>query len=364
MEKRIVIACGGTGGHLYPAIALAEQIEERVAGVQCVFAGHGLSHNPYFRKELLQEDVAAAPLSLSLSSSLPRKVFYFCKETVRGVREGHTLLHQMNPKLVIGFGSYHTFPLLLSTVYSRVPLYLFAGDIIPGKVVRLFSRFATATGCFFPDAKRVLKGQVLQQYLPLRRSMGNTVGVYDSKLHYGFDPKKPVLLIMGGSHGAKFLNELILKECNTLDPDVQLLHIVGFKADIEAITSRYASKGRVAKVLAFEKNMALAFQAADLLLARAGASTLAELLTFQVPSILVPYPHAAEDHQKANAHYFMRQNACFVHEEKDPPIRLLESIKRLLCKVEREKMKRAQLALWHELHQNELLNKIIEQVNV
>lgn len=362
MEKRVVIACGGTGGHLYPAIALAEQLEERIPGVRCIFAGHGLSHNPYFRKELLQEDVTAAPISFRPGISLPGKLLRFCIDTMQGVQEGRALLRGVKPGLVIGFGSYHTFPLLLSTASSRIPLYLFAGDAIPGKVVRFFSRWAVATGCFLPEARRALKGAVIQQYMPLRRDMRKKLSSHECKVSYGLDPDRPVLLVMGGSNGAKFLNEFMLKEVERLDPQLQILHIVGLKGDLDGVQSFYAAKRRLAKVLPFEMNMACALQAADLLLARAGASTLAELLTFQVPSVIIPYPHAADDHQKANGRYLARHDACYLHEEKEPPLNITQSLERLLKGATRDKMKKAQRNLWLELNQDELLNQIVERI--
>lgn len=160
---KVLFAAGGTGGHLLPAQALAHQLQEKNEGLELLFAGALLSTNPYFDRETFPfQDVA---------STTPFRGGFFKKMgsflvLLKGIWESWVLLCREAPDLVVGFGSFHAFPLLCAAVIKRIPLVLFESNAAAGKVIRLFSKKADFTGIYFPQAKKGLKGTTYEVEIP------------------------------------------------------------------------------------------------------------------------------------------------------------------------------------------------------
>lgn len=303
MHKKILIAVGGSGGHVYPAISLAQAIHDKNATVEIVFAGGGLATNKFIDRHTYK--TIDIPCGQVLTHN-PWRMALGALELCRGILKSRALLHHYNPDLVVGFGSYHSFPILSAAKLSGYPYILHAADSIPGKVVRLFSKGALMTGIHFPVASSLLKGHAVKVGIPLRQGFSKgAISRSQACRYYGLDEQRPVVLVFGGSQGARKLNNLLVDALDKLKPtsELQFLHLVGKDALVDEIQRVYDSKGITAHVKAFESRMDIAWSAATVALVRAGAGTIAELIEYEVPSLLIPYPHAADRHQELNAQY-------------------------------------------------------------
>ncbi len=296
--RKILIAVGGSGGHLFPAQAFADKhLKEQ--DCEILFAGAKLSENRYFHKEkYAYKDVRSATpfggVKKTLSSIFP---------LLQGVKESLKLLEEFSPDCVIGFGSFHAFPLLTAATLKKLPLILFESNRIPGKVSRLFSRFAKVTALYFPEAAKSLKGEHAFVEMPMQYQC--TQGdPEEARRYFGLDPSLPTLLVFGGSQGALAINALLMQVVEERSEiPFQVIHFVGKEEACQEIRKHYEAFQVPACVKAFEPRMDLAYFAATLAITRSGAATLAELLTFKVPSVIIPYPHAAEGHQLENAKF-------------------------------------------------------------
>lgn len=303
-KKKVLIAVGGTGGHVFPALTLARQLKARDKLLEILFVGGGLSKNRYFEKESFPyKDVSCGTLSLSKPLQTCRNVFRIMK----GIWQSRRAIREYKPDVVVGFGSYHTFPALIAAKMAGSPLVLHEANRIPGKVNRLLSPYAAITGVHFSDTAKRLKGNVEEMPIPLRDGYRKgTTTKAKARSHYGLDPAKTTLLIFGGSQGAQALNRIVSEAVQALPAGkFQLLQFTGDPQTAKQLSDLYAKKGISACVKEFENRMDLAWQAADCVIARSGAGTLAEQLEFEVPGILIPYPHAADNHQESNADFMV-----------------------------------------------------------
>ncbi|MDR3623711.1 MAG: UDP-N-acetylglucosamine--N-acetylmuramyl-(pentapeptide) pyrophosphoryl-undecaprenol N-acetylglucosamine transferase [Chlamydiales bacterium] len=304
--KKILIAVGGSGGHVIPAHALAQQLQKRDAETDILFAGSGLSKNTYLEHTCYpKRDIVGPKLSLrSPISSLMN-----CAQIVQGIREGKKLIDQFSPQVIVGFGSFHTLPMMLAAVIRSIPIVLYAADTVPGKVVRLLSSFADVTATHFPDAFSHLRGYKHLVSHPLREEFVMGSQSKERAYHYfNLDSNKHTILVFGGSQGALYINKLMkdafLRVKERL-PSFQVIHFTGSLKWTEELEVFYKRHGISAVIKEFEPRLDLAWQIADMSITRAGASTIAEQIAMEVPGILIPYPTAADNHQNKNADYMM-----------------------------------------------------------
>jgi len=307
MSKKVVITVGGTGGHVYPAIALARQLIHEDPSIQLLFIGGGLSQNRYFdQKTFSFLEIACS----TLSKNQLRRFFQGIGKISKGLWQSYRYLKKFKPHLVVGFGSYHTLPLLAATKLSGIPMILHEQNSVPGKVNRFFSRSAVTTGVYFPQSAQFFKGRTEIVGMPLREGYQNlNLSKSAAKSLYQLDPQRLTLLVFGGSQGAQSVNTLFSESIRFLPTEItqgiQILHFTGETANLEEIQKRYHDQGILAVVKTFEPQMDLAWRAADLMISRAGAGTIAEALAFEVPGILIPYPHAMDNHQEKNADFMV-----------------------------------------------------------
>ena len=207
-SKKIVFAAGGTGGHLFPAQALAEQLLRQKADIELLFAGAKLSENTYFDKTKFayQDIISATPFRGGLLKALKSLAILF-----RGIRESIRFLNQQKPDVVVGFGSFHAFPVLCAAALKRIPIILFESNAIPGKVIRLFSKRALLTGIFFSEAQNHLKGKTVDVEIPKKNIHSRTtMHQQEARRLFQLDPNRLTLLVFGGSQGAKNINQLVI----------------------------------------------------------------------------------------------------------------------------------------------------------
>lgn len=288
MKLRVLIAAGGTGGHLFPAQQLCELLLKE-GDCDLFFAGYKLQDSPFFKKEKIPfQEIASAPT---------KEIFPFLKAVWKGFWQSVALIRRFKPAVVVGFGSYHSFPLLLAAALLRKKLVLFEANCILGKVNRLFIPAAEKIACQFPIKNRK---SVLVPFLPWMKR--RDWEVEEARKAYGLNVSRFTILVFGGSQGAAFLNGEFPKAAALLHQkgyDFQVVHLTGIGGKAEYLNP--------AAVKEFEKEMPQAYAAADLVVCRSGAGTMAELIRFQKPALLIPYPYAAEDHQKINGQFLTQK---------------------------------------------------------
>lgn len=302
MSHRLVIAAGGSGGHLFPAMRLASILQERLPDLSLLFVGGGLKHSPYFdRHRFDYGEITSAPWrGMSVSS-----LWQLCYSNSRGVAEAWQLLRRFAPTAVIGFGSYHTLPAMLAVFAQRHRLFLYEANTVPGKVNALFSRYAHATAIQFPSAAALLRGSSKHVAVSGRSFPEISTAMREKALrHYGLEPGRPTILIAGGSQGAIAVNSMAIAALTPPPCPLQVIHLAGRQAPIAEYAAAYHINGVPACVLPFEEQIELALAAADLFIGRAGAGTIAELLQARLPAILIPYPWSSDQHQEHNARFF------------------------------------------------------------
>lgn len=307
MKKKVLITVGGTGGHLFPAQALAKQLLERRSDIDLLFAGGGLSKNRFFDRHTFPfEEVSSA----SPNFRSPLKLITGGFHIGMGVLQSRKILKKFDPDLVVGFGSYHTFPTLLAAQWASVPIVLHEANSYPGKVNRFFSKRVEVACIHFPETKRWLKGNTKEVELPLRDGYRpDAARRAEAFKYFGLNPSQLTILAFGGSQGAKAINRLftetMVRHLSRESIDIQVIHLTGDAALSTEIRQLYEDNGLKACVKEFESKMDLAWQAADLMISRSGAMTIAEQMQMEVPGILIPYPYAMDNHQEYNADFIV-----------------------------------------------------------
>lgn len=249
--------------------------------------GKDLDRNPYLDSSGIS--IPAAPLTKPFT-------------IVRGVLKALRWLRKIKPRVVVGFGSYHTFPVLVAATILRIPIVLYEPNAVFGRVNKLFA----------PLAKKILtQFPITKEAIPIARCYPKDQ-YEEAKAHYGFTEDKPVVLVLGGSQGARAFDAL------SFPPTVQVLHLAGTRGPCEDLAAKYKAEGVYAHVLPFEREMARAWLAADYAVCRSGAMTLGEHLHYRVPTLFIPYPSARDDHQWVNAVYAQQRfGGSLVMREKD-----------------------------------------------
>jgi len=328
---RIVIAAGGTGGHLYPGIAVARRFAARCPNTAVLFVGHtgGLEERLLPREGFRLHTVTVQALKGRSRLAQSRALGALGIGTVQAMR----LLWRVRPHLVIGAAGYVMGPVVLAATLLRVPRVIMEQNLVPGLTVRALARCAQRVFTSFPESAAYLPGRPVQcTGTPVRDEICQVGAAQprraDGPLH---------LLVFGGSQGAHRINQAMIQAAPLLaahQPGLCLVHQTG-EADCSEVTQAYAQVGLQAEVQPFLHDMAERYRWADLVLCRAGASTLAELTTCGKPAILVPYPYAAEDHQRHNAMALQRQGAAQIILDADlTGTRLYEVLEPLLGQPE------------------------------
>jgi UDP-N-acetylglucosamine--N-acetylmuramyl-(pentapeptide) pyrophosphoryl-undecaprenol N-acetylglucosamine transferase len=340
---KILIACGGTGGHLFPGIAVAEALRARDHEVLMLISekkvdAEASAKYPHLRFETMP--AVAKPPTLS-----PRMLPFLWK-TWRSISHCKTLLRDFRADAVLGMGGFTSLPPVAAGHKLGLKTFIHDSNARPGRANVLTSRFCSqvflgldAAKGFFPQRETVTTGT------PVRPEIISLPSRDEAAKVFGLDPEKITILVTGGSQGARRLNELSAEAAGQLPPDTQVLHIAG-ALDFERV-SQIAHGRENHKVLGFCDQMPAAYAVADLVIARAGASSLNEIAMCGLPSILVPYPYAADDHQTPNAEVFAAAGAAELIQERDLDAEKLASLATSILRdlPTRERMAKAARAL-------------------
>ncbi|MDD4932662.1 MAG: undecaprenyldiphospho-muramoylpentapeptide beta-N-acetylglucosaminyltransferase [Methylacidiphilaceae bacterium] len=313
-QQRVVIACGGTGGHLLPGLAVAEELRRRGKEV-CLL----LSEKPIDRTAL--EGEGDYPWETLPATGWPgafsRKAPAFCLRLWQSWRKCAALFGRLDPGAVLGMGGFLSAAPLLVAKRRRIPTLLHESNAVPGLVTRLFCRRVDRLLLGFEACRERFSGiSTITTGTPLRGSL-RRVPREEAAKALGLSPDRPTILVLGGSQGAQALNQLLREAAPALAQaldSVQILHLSG-PADREACLATYRSHRLSAVVESFSHRMDLFYSLADVAVARAGAATLSEVAFYGLPSVLVPFPFAADDHQRANAKAFVAAGASLAYDQ-------------------------------------------------
>lgn len=293
-------AGGGTGGHLYPAIGVAAAIRERLPDARFVFFG---TQRAIDQQILETVDCGLVRQTLSPLSAKPWR----WPAMMRDLRASHRVCRDFFgtdvPSVVIGTGGLASVAPVREADRAGIPVAIFNPDAIPGRANRHLAARASVVFAQWSDTTRHYPKSIRVEVTgcpvrPAFQAADRQAGIE----HFGLDPARKTLLVTGASQGARTINEAVLACADFVaeSGDWQILHLTG-KNDHEFVSQGYLGRGVLAKVVAYTENMADALAAADLVISRAGASTLAELTALGRASVLLPYPFHRDQHQWANA---------------------------------------------------------------
>ena len=298
-----IFAGGGTGGHLYPALAVAEQLLEERSDAAIIFA---CSNRPIDRRVLAHTDYAIVPQP---TQPLPRRLRSapgFLVSWWKSGKLASTLLRDLKPSAVLGTGGFAAAPLVKQASKTGIPVAMLNPDAVPGKANRylakyvdvIFTQFDSTGAMFAPETAP----RARTVGCPIRRGFAHA-DRNEAMEYFSLDPNRKTLLVNGGSQGAATINEAVA----ILDDDLgefadswQLLHVTGL-SQVTEVADSDEGKTIPSVILEYCDRMDLAYGAADLVLCRGGASTAAELSASGTPGIIMPYPYHADDHQRLNA---------------------------------------------------------------
>ncbi len=311
---RFVIAAGGTGGHLFPGLAVGEVLLARGHEVMLLISEKEIDAlATKGRTEFRIEKVTGE----GLQSKSPIALLRFWWKLQAAKRQCARLYADWKPAAVLGMGGFTCFAPIVAGRKRGVPTFVHESNAIPGRANRWNAKYVTRVLLGFEECRTHFpKAQCEVVGTPVRGALRKPVFRASALASFGLPPTQKTLLIMGGSQGASGINKRVAEALPGLRDRVQVIHLTG-KSDEESMRTAYAKAGIAAHVAAFHHAMQEAYGAADIAIARSGAASLTELSYFGLPSVLIPYPFAAEDHQTANARIFDRAGAGLLVKESD-----------------------------------------------
>ena len=329
MGKKVIMAGGGTGGHIFPAIAIANALRELDEGIEILFVGAKgkmeMEKVPQAGYDIKGLDIAGYNRSSLIKNiALPYKL-------AKSFFQVRTIFGAFHPDAAIGVGGYSSFPVLRYAQQQGIPTFIHESNSYAGRSNKVLAKnarkvFVASAGMeqFFPAAKIVLSGN------PVRAAIAHSqISREQGILFYGLDPQKKTVLSIGGSLGAVSINEAVAAHLDLLlEYDLQLLWQTGKPY---ALQGKQLAQGREnIYVSDFITQMEYAYAAADVVISRAGAMAIAELCVMKKPAVFVPYPFAAEDHQTVNAMHLVKNGAGVLIKDSEARDKLVPAVVELV----------------------------------
>ena len=355
IRRTVIFAGGGTGGHLFPGIAVAHELLAREPNARVLFVG---SEKPIEWDILGRAGFEHVALSSVSPSFSPTRIFPSLLNNWRAYRQARAIIVRERPSVIVGLGGFASVPPVLAAWRAGVPTILLEQNVVPGKATRWLSRFAEVVCLPWPQAanglprgvKTVVTGNPIRAEIAKLAESADEARQHDAPASDNLDGpsltlrvgiETPTLLILGGSQGASSLNTLVLDAFANRRAELagwRIVHQTG-AADLDAIRQRYATLSLNTDVQPFITDMAAAYRDATLVISRAGATTLSEIACAGLPAILIPLPASAHDHQRLNARFFAAHSAALVI---DPSTPLVDSLRAALDQLFGDRQRRDQ----------------------
>jgi len=356
---------GGTGGHIYPALAIAKGLQNRYhAEVLYVGTSRGLEADIVPKANFPFRAIEVSGFRRKLSPAN----FLVLWQALKGVREAAAITKEFKPDVVIGTGGYVCGPVVLAAACRGIPTLIHEQNALPGITNRILSRFVNRVAVTFEDSVQYFarKDKVTLTGLPVRPEIlqADRSSALES---LNLQPDRLTILVFGGSRGARRINQAMLEVIRKFGhhPHVQVLHATGqagYREFLDDAAQNGLQLGKYGNIITvpYLYNMHEALAVADLVVSRAGAATLAELTVLGLPSILIPYPYAAENHQEHNARALTDRGAAVLIKDADlTGARLVNQLEQLI--QDRDRLKNMSMAS-QKMGRPEALNDIIECV--
>lgn len=306
---KIIIACGGTGGHLFPGIAVAQELRERGHEVLLLISEKKVDAQASEKYQDLRFETVRA---IAKPPTFSLRMVVFLWRLRQTIKQCGRILKREQADVVLGMGGFTSFPPVVAGAKMGLRTYVHDSNAIPGRSNRMTAKRCTAVLVGLDEAAAHFPGsEVIRTGTPVRDELVNLPSREAAAEVFGLDPAKKTLLVMGGSQGAQHLNEVVAE--GTLGSGWQVLHLAG-QADFNRVNKEVADRIGY-KVMAFCSEMAAALAVSDFCVARSGASSLTELGHVGLPALLVPFPYAADDHQTANARVYEKAGAAFLMQQ-------------------------------------------------
>lgn len=313
--NKLVILCGGTGGHFFPGLSIARVFKGSGGKVALITGKHKVNYAKEFSPKY---NIPIYEVQSCQIAKSPLKLIGFAIKTAIGFGQSLAIFIKNRPDAVLAMGSYTSLPSSLAAIFLRIPLFLHDGNSVIGKANCFLSKWSKALMSAFPVVNKDFNiSKVIVTGMPLRPELADTkikdkaeaVALFNKLFSKAFDDKMPTILVFGGSLGAKKINTSVPESLggSKSTSTVQIIHLTG-KEQLEDTQKLY--KKTTSNYLILDKfdDMALLYKIADIVICRSGGSTVAELDYFDKNSILIPYPLAAENHQYFNAKFLQKQN--------------------------------------------------------
>lgn len=357
---KVMLAGGGTGGHLFPALAIADELKRRREDLEIVFVGtkSGLENRlvPERGYRLRFLEVRGFRRRLDW-----RNLFFFYY-LAKSLRQAKTMLEEGKPDVVVGTGGYVSGPPLRIARKMKIPILIQEQNSYPGVTTRLLAHKADKVFLAYEESKKFFKRQDNLEVVgnPVRADLVK-IETSQAKKVLNIDKNKKVVLILGGSQGSVAINQAVLDGLSQFKGEdwLQIIWQTGNK-DFERVNSFLLGKKFPITAVPFIQEMAAAYAACDLIISRAGALTLSEITLVGKPAILIPYLFAAADHQRRNAEVLVKENAAEMILEKD--LSQVNLVQRVLNLVQDELRLKAMSAQSRKLGRPDALDKIVSVI--
>jgi len=327
---RVLVVSGASGGHIFPALGFLDALRQREKNIDSLLVlprqslKNGIDVSGY---KVQYISITSVKLSFDFNG------FLSCFRFFQGALESLLILLKFKADIVIGFGSLPSLPLLLFAHIFRIKTLIHEQNVIPGRANRFLAKFADKIAVSFEETRKYLEGYENKTVFsgnPIRRGLIRTDKL-EALNFFGFSHDKFTLLVMGGSLASHRINIVFFKALSGLSDKsrLQVIHLCGAK-DFDSLNSGYKDLGVNFRLLNFLKEMRYAYSASDLVICRAGATTISELIFFKVPAVVIPYPYAGR-HQMANAKVLEQKGCAVIMEDKNlDSDKLQETLKSLI----------------------------------
>lgn len=322
---KILVSGGGTGGHIYPALAVAQGVQKHwpEAEVEYVGTADGMEGTIVPPMGIPFRPIVAAGWQGRKVRALGKSLWL----TFRGLLQARKILRKSRPDLVVVTGGYVSVPLALAAAMRKVPFLIHEQNALPGLSNRLIAPWAAKIMLTYDEARNFfpkrIRGRCISTGLPVRREIGQVPREVAIE-NLGLSKEKKTILGVGGSGGAKSINDAMVYLAETWrnHPDVQMIHVCG-KRDFQRVLKKCREKGLSTEgqgnyqLHPYMDHMEVPLAAADLCISRAGAAFMAEMTVCGIPGILIPYPYASGDHQRFNAESLVKKGAAIMIDDRD-----------------------------------------------
>lgn len=325
---KVIISGGGTGGHIFPAISIANALREIDPSTEILFVGAKgkmeMEKVPAEGYEIKGLPVAGFHRQLNFRNIIRNIAFPF--KLMASMYQARKIVNTFKPDAAVGVGGYASGPVLRCASSAGIPCLLQEQNSFPGVTNRILAQKAKKICVAYPNMERFFEAdKIIMTGNPVRQQLLQATNKTEGYEYFGVDANKPVILVIGGSLGARSINQGIKETLNDLGDDCQLIWQTGkiYYDDIK--TELDANPRPNVKAMAFIQRMDLAFAIADIVISRAGASSISELSLLGKPSILVPSPNVSEDHQTKNARALSDKDAAILVVDSDTKSLLLQA---------------------------------------